>query len=388
METVKGFKDYLGEQALKREAVKEILIKIFKKYGFEPAETPIMEYEKFVKGENTTDEAISDIFKLQDKGKRKLALRYELTFPLKRIIKNQKLPYKRYQIGAVFRDEPASSEKQRFREFTQCDIDVIGSSVRDEAEVLKTIKRISEKLGFKSEIFINNRKLLNEILKSQGIKEKDINSVIREIDKLDKLPEAQIKKNLKKYDAESVLLILKKPESYFKKFKSYKYIEELKKYCKIYNVNVKFQPSLARGLSYYNGTIFEAKTKNTKQSFAGGGAFSINTIPSIGYGIGLQRLCNLAEIPDKLKENKILIISINQDKKAINLAEKLRQKNLAVDLYTNKGISKALDYANSKKIKKVIFLGKSEVLKNKLKLRDMKTGKEKLISEKELLNQK
>jgi len=103
METVKGFRDI---EAGKRIAIKNIIGEIFKLYNFEPVETPIIEYEKFVKGDNSNDEAISDIFKLSDKGKRKLALRYEVTFPLKRLMKNKKLPYKRSQIGEVFRDKP------------------------------------------------------------------------------------------------------------------------------------------------------------------------------------------------------------------------------------------------------------------------------------------
>ena len=105
-ETVKGFSDYSGEEAEKREKIREILARNFQLYGFEPAETPVIEYEEFVKGENQQDEAVSDIFRLQDKGKRNLALRYELTFQLKRLAKNKKLPYKRYQVGEVLRDEP------------------------------------------------------------------------------------------------------------------------------------------------------------------------------------------------------------------------------------------------------------------------------------------
>src|SRR3989344_7658209 len=129
---VKGFNDYAGEEALKRAEIKKILVDTFEKYGFEPAETPLVEYEDFVKGENKQDEAVSDIFKLKDKGERNLALRYEFTFQLKRLMQNKKLPYRRYQIGEVFRDEPVSSS--RFRQFTQCDIDIIGSTVKDEAE--------------------------------------------------------------------------------------------------------------------------------------------------------------------------------------------------------------------------------------------------------------
>ena len=186
-ETAKGFKDYLGEEAEKREKITEIIKEVFKSYGFEPAETPIIEYEEFVKGDNEKDEAVSDIFKLEDKGKRKLALRYELTFSLKRIAKQQKIPYRRYQIGSVFRDEPVSAN--RFRQFTQADADIIGSSLKDDAEIMKIASDVMEKLGIKCEIFFNNRKLLNEILEELKIQKKDKSQVLKEIDKLDKLPE-------------------------------------------------------------------------------------------------------------------------------------------------------------------------------------------------------
>ena len=132
-EIVKGFKDYIGEEAKKRKKIIEVITETFEKYGFEPAETPIIEYENFVKGQNEQDEAVSDIYKLKDKGKRKLALRYEFTFQLKRLAKNKKIPYKRYQIGEVFRDEPASGVKTRFRQFTQGDADIVGSKIKDEA---------------------------------------------------------------------------------------------------------------------------------------------------------------------------------------------------------------------------------------------------------------
>lgn len=379
METVKGFKDYSGEQALKRAQIKKILVQTFENYGLEPAETPIIEYEKLVKGDNPNDEAVSDIFKLQDKGKRKLALRYEFTFQLKRLAQNKKLPYKRYQIGPVFRDEPVTSN--RFRQFTQCDIDIIGSDIKDEAEVLAITSKILSQLKIKPIININNRKLINEILLEQGVDKKNQSQVIREIDKLDKLSEAEVKKNLKKLGAEKILQVCKKPESYFKKYNSYNEIQELKKYCNMYGVKVNFQPSLARGLSYYNGSVFEIKTAGTKETICAGGSYLVNNIQSTGLSLGLERLSNIAKLD--LDNKTILIISINQNQQAIKLAEKLRQSGKRCIINDNK-ISKALEYANSKKIQKVIFLGEQEVKKNKVKLRDMKTGKEKLVSEKQL----
>ncbi len=368
-ETVKGFNDYIGENASKRAEIKKILVDIFERYGFEPAETPVVEYEDFVIGENPNDEAVSDIFKLQDKGKRNLALRYEFTFQLKRLIKNKKLPYKRYQIGEVFRDEPISTN--RFRQFVQCDADIIGSDIKDEAEILALTKEVLDNLNIKFIIYINNRKLLNEILEECEIKNKE--QVIKEIDKLDKLPESQIKNNLKKYKAEKILEIFKKPESYFSKYKAYKEIENLRKYCKEYDVEVNFSSSLARGLAYYTGSVFEIKTKEIKETICAGGSYLINGIDSTGISFGLDRIANLSKI--KTLKEKILVISLNQDKEAIKLAQRLRKQGKTIQIFYGKP-SKALDYANSYNITKVIFVGSEEIKKKKYKVKDMKTGEE------------
>jgi len=375
-ETVKGFRDI--EDASKRTIVRNIIEKTFQLYNFTPVETPIIEYEEFVKGENINDEVISDIFKLQDKGKRKLALRYEFTFQLKRIAKNKKLPYKRYQIGPVFRDEPITGN--RWRQFTQCDIDTIGSTIKDEAEILKLISDILNKLKIKFTINFNNRKLLNEILEELKIKEKDRTKVIKEIDKLDKLSEKQIKTNLKKYNAEKILTIFKKSESYFKKYKSYKEIKQLKKASALYKTKINFQPFLARGLSYYNGSIFEVKS-NIKETIVAGGSYLINNIQSTGVSFGLDRVELLSKLAPSIK--KILIISLNQDKKSTELASKIRNLNIPVSIYYGKP-GKALNYANSYDIPLVIFIGEKEIKAKKYKIKNMNTGKEKITSEKQL----
>ena len=163
IETVKGFKDFTGEEAKKREKIREILVKTFSLYGFEPAETPVIEREEFVRGNNADDEAVSDIFKLQDKGKRNLALRYEFTFQLKRLAQNKKLPYKRFSVGYVFRDEPVTGN--RFRQFTQCDIDTVGSSIKDEAEILEVTSQTLKKLGIEFTINFNTFDFALRILK-------------------------------------------------------------------------------------------------------------------------------------------------------------------------------------------------------------------------------
>ena len=374
METVKGFKDVTGEEALKRANIRDVLAKNFKLYGYEPAETPTIEYEKFMKEGNPDDEAVSDIFRLKDRGKRELALRYEFTFQLRRIAKNKRLPYKRYQIGSVFRDEPISAN--RFREFTQCDIDVIGSDYKDDAEVLKVTSKILDELGIKYEIFVNSRKLLNEILDKEGIKNKE--EVIREIDKLDKLSETEVKNNLKKYKAEKIINVLKKAD--FKKYENYIDIMELQKFCNYFGVKVKFLPTLARGLSYYNRNVFEIKSKDMKESIVAGGSYFVDGIQSTGLSFGLDRLQKLAKI--ELDNINCLIINIQQEKESIALAEFLRSNNVKIIILDK--ISKGLDYANKMNIPYVIFVGSEEVKNGKFKLKNMKTGKESLVKKEEI----
>ncbi|MCK9595938.1 histidine--tRNA ligase [Candidatus Pacearchaeota archaeon] len=369
-ELVKGFRDYTSEEASKRETIRKIVVENFEKYGFEPSETPIVEYEEFVKGDNEKDEAVSDIFKLQDKGKRKLALRYERTFQLKRIMNNKKLPYKSYQIGAVFRDEPVSGN--RVRQFMSCDVDIIGSSVKDDAEILSLAKNILDKLKVKYTIYVNNRKLINEVLDELKVKNKA--DVMREIDKLDKLPEKEVQQNLKKYNAEKVLNIFKKEEKYFEKYKAYEEIKELKKYCSYYKTKIVFLPSLMRGLGYYNGTIFEIKS-DIRETIIGGGSFTFNGIKSVGFGVSLERLSAVSNI--KSEKEKTLIISLNEDKKAVEIANKLRDKGENVSIFYGKP-SKALEFANSYNYNKVIFVGEKEVKSGKYKVKDMGSGKETL----------
>ncbi len=376
-ETVKGFRDIEGSEAAKRLEIQKILISEFERFGFEYAETPIIEYEEFVKGENANDEAVSDIFKLKDRGERKLALRYEFTFQLKRLAQNKKLPYKRFQIGPVFRDEPISAN--RFRQFTQCDVDVIGSSIKDEAEIIYLTSSILNKLGIKFKIYFNNRKLLDEIFKKNDIK--DTNLVLREIDKLDKLPEKEVRNNLKNYGAEKLISVLKNKKDYFKKFDYFREIEELEKYCKSYGIKIEFQPSLVRGLSYYNGSIFEIKS-DLKESICAGGSYLVNGNQSTGISFGLDRLTTVSKF--KSEKNKIIIISLDQDKKAIELTIKLRNDGKSVILFYGKP-SKALEYANSKDIAYVVFVGENEVKSGKYKLKEMKSGKETSLIEKDLI---
>jgi histidyl-tRNA synthetase len=392
IELVRGFRDVLPVESLKRQKIKETIEKKFKIFGFVPVETPTIEYEKFARGDNENDGAVSDMFKLKDRGNRELSLRYEFTFQLQRIFKenqNIKLPFRRYQIGNVFRDEPV--EKDRYREFVQCDADIMGDeSVNAEAELLALSDSVCKELGIKYSLKINSRKLLNSILKKLDIS--DGLNVIRELDKLDKLGEDEIKKNLTQFaDKMQILDLFKLSEkdiSYFvaEKFEGAQELNELFKLLKTYKIKAEFSPFLARGFSYYTGIVFEAYSKEIKGSIFAGGRFDNlvgklikRQIPSVGVSFG-----RILDYPIKDAEFvKYLLISINQDKKTIELMNKLREKEISCFMMDK--ISKALDYANYYKIPYVVFVGKEEIKKEKFKLRDMKTGNEKLVSENLLL---
>jgi histidyl-tRNA synthetase len=371
---VRGFRDYDGEEAKKRAEIKKIVIGIFEKYGFEPAETPIIESEEFVKGENKQDEVVSDIYKLKDKGKRKLALRYEFTFQLKRLMENKKLPYKRYQIGEVFRDEPVSAN--RFRQFTQCDVDVVGSTIKDDAEILALVKEVMEKLKIEPIILINNRKLLNEILNDLEIK-KNREQILRELDKLDKQGMKKTQDVLSKLGAEKLLEAVSQGEEYFVKFDSYKEIISLKEYCKLYNVKILFSPTIVRGLSYYNGSVFEIRAKGIKETICAGGSYKFNNVQCTGISFGLDRISQLAKI--KLQKEKFLVVSLEQDKEAVKITEILRKQGKNAGIFYGKP-SKALEFANSYNYNKVIFVGEKEVKARKFKVKDMESGKEEFLS--------
>ncbi len=373
MEPVKGFRDFSGKEAEKRAEIMRLIAGTFEKYGFETVETPIIESEEFVVGENKYDEAVRDVFRLQDRGKRKLALRYEFTFQLKRLAKNKKLPYKRYQIGYNFRDEPV--REGRTRQFVQCDADIVGSTTKDEAETLAMASEILENLGIEFTILINNRKLLNEILDDLKIK-KNREQVLRELDKIGKQTQQETQNALSKLGARNLLEAINRGERYFVKFDSYKEVVSLMDYCKTYGVKVKFAPSLVRGLSYYNGTVIEFWSKNLGVSICGGGSYLVNGIQSTGISLGLEPLMVLEKF--KKEKEKTLVISLEQDKEAIKLANKLRVRGEIVGLYYGKP-SRALDYANSYGFQKVVFVGKKEVKAKKFKVKDMRTGKESVL---------
>jgi histidyl-tRNA synthetase len=363
-----------------------------------PIETPIIEFDEIMKGDvlaGEEDEAISDRFRLRDRAGRNLGLRYEFTFQLGRIMKqnpNLKLPFRRYQIGEVFRDEPVSHG--RFRQFVQCDADIIGdSSIDADTECLAMVADILKEVKVDAEIYVNNRKLLNSIIESVQISDKK--RVLRELDKLDKLSPDEIKINLKKYaDTNQIVTLFKLMEKNIEFFKQNAFdgVEELDAFvhkAKKYGFDVKFSPFLVRGLSYYTGNIFEVRT-NDKMTIAGGGRYDKSVgrfmereIPAVGISFGLDRLAMISNIKfDSLP--RLLVISIEQDNETIKTVRKLRKNGISCIPWLDK-LGKGMEYANSLGIKYVLFVGKDEVDKKKFKVKTMSSGLEEVFTEKQLL---
>lgn len=404
--TVKGFQDYLPPESQKRAFIEKIIKKHYRLYGFLPVETPIMEFDELMRPDplvaEPEDEAVADRFRLKDRGGRNLGLRYEFTFQLARIFKenpNIKLPLKRYQIGPVFRDEPIRAG--RTRQFIQCDADIIGDpSINADAECISLISDILKELKIEAEIQVNNRKLLNSIIESVEILEKE--QVMRELDKIEKIGADEVKANLRKYTTTNQIVtlfkLLEKDISFFQEnaFDGAEELSELFKKCRFYGIKTKFSPSLVRGLSYYTGNIFEFVVPGKKTSIAGGGRYdksvgkySNREIPAVGISFSLESLMGLCEQEiAKLKipiYPKCLIISINEEEESIKLSRRLRKENISCSLSLEK-VGKALEYANSLCIPYVIFIGEEEISKDKFKLRNMLSGEEKFLSEKQIIS--
>ncbi len=405
--TVKGFEDNLPPKSLVRDRIRKTAEKFYKLYGFLPVETPVIEFDELMKSDSLPneeeDEAVRDRFKLKDRGGRELGLRYELTFQLARIFKenpNIKLPFKKYQIGEVFRDEPIRSG--RTRQFIQCDADIIGDpSTNADAECISLAVDILSELNIKNyQIQVNNRKLLNAIVESVEIE--DSEQVFREIDKLDKLGIDVVKTNLKKYTSSNQIItlfkLMEKPLEFFKDnaFDGAEELDSFIKKCGLYRIEVKFVPSVVRGLGYYTGNVFEFILPDKKTSLLAGGRYDktvgkfINReIPAVGVSFSIESLIGLC--PEEISKlelepiPKTIIISFEQEEESIKLAKKLRNNDVSCTI-TEGQPSKALDFANSQKIPFVIFLGQTEIDQSKIKLKDMSSGEESLLTEKQLIS--
>ena len=389
----KGTQDFLPEEMITRNYIFDTVKRIYEKWGYEPIETPAFEEWKLLSKKSGGGQSIKDeIYYFKDKSKRELGLRFDLTVPMARVVaSNPQLPkpFKRYHIGRVWRyDKPGAGRR---REFWQTDADIIGSSsLEADAEVIAVACECLQTLGFKDfTVRLNNRKILENFIKS--IKIKNHIEVFRSIDKLDKIGQKGVEKELikKKFSKEQINKILKFINN--EKFSSVIF-EELIEKIKIlgYEKKIKIDLSLVRGLEYYTGSVFEIVTKNSKSSIAGGGRYDklIETFggkptPATGISLGIERIFQLIK-KQKKPITQIYIANVNDDvkKDVIKLAKKFRELgiNTEYDLM-NRNLRKQLDYVNSKKIPYVIVIGNKEIKTKKLKLRNMQTGKEVFIEE-------
>ena len=419
IQLAKGVKDTPPEEKIVKNQVVDTLQKVFENYGFAPLETPLIErYEtlaaKFAAGD--ASDALTEIFQLTDQGKRKLALRFDLTVPLSRFVAMNptlKMPFKRYQVGRVFRDGPI--KLGRYREFWQMDIDTVGtSSMLADAEIIAMAASCFNKLKLDVKIKVNNRKLLNGILEQAGIKKNKEDAIIS-IDKLDKIGNEGVKKELveKGFSESSIakmFSMIKEGitlEGLNNKIttevgkEGLQELEELFNYLKQMGVKTaKFDVSLARGLAYYTGTVFEVfLNKGTiTSSLAGGGRYDEmigqflgggRVIPAVGISFGIAPIMDtLNELNPEVKKTpaQVYVIPMNTIKESLAIASKLREAGISVDFSLGKkGMSKNLEYANALNIPYVIILGEDELSKNKILLRDMKTGDQKLLTVEQII---
>jgi len=387
----RGTRDIKPDEMFRRNYVLDVLRETFERWGFLPLQTPAFESWKLLSAKCGED-VKNEIYYFKDKSNRELGLRFEFTTSLARFISNNPnipKPFKRYQIGPVWRyDRPS---KGRYREFWQADIDIVGSSSPlADAEVVSTFANALENLGIKDfTIKINNRKIIESFLLELGIK--NTIDVLRSIDKLEKFGKDFVVKELKRkgVSGDSIKKIINFISKDLKKDNENKGIKELLdvvNYIKSfgYGKYVKIDLSLVRGLDYYTGVVFEFCI-NDALSIAGGGRYDnlIKTLggpnlPATGISFGIDRLIEFVKF--ERKENIFFIVPIGKINDAIKIAKKLRKAGIKCDLdVSGRGISNQLRYAARRNIRYVLIVGEKELKKNGVKLRDMKTGSEKLI---------
>ncbi len=399
-QTLKGFRDFLGADARKRAWLKEKIRIAFEKFGFEPLETPTLEYESLLLGKYGA-EADKLIYGFEDRGGRRIALRYDQTVPTARIVaqyKNQLIfPYKRYQIQNVWRaDKP---QKGRFREFTQCDADIIGStSLITDAEILAIYASIYLEIGITSiKIKINHRQQLIENILNSGITQEQVFTVIQSIDKLDKKTREEVLEELadKGISVEKGTSLLDSLE----KCVMSETLKTILGYVKGMGIDTgifEFTPTLARGLDYYTGLIFEGIIPEYGVGSVGGGGRYDNLIkdlvgvemPAVGFGLGFDRTLEAAEelgkIPDFKGSSRFLVTVFSPELINISLevTSLLRKQGIATECYLDSGkrLDGQLKYANAKGIPFVVIIGPYEAEKRIVRIKDMADREEREIS--------
>ncbi len=406
-QTLKGFRDFLPSDMYVRNYVKNTLTSLFETCGFQPLETPALEYSSVLKGKygSETDDKLGYFFK--DNGDREIGLRYDLTVPTSKVLaiyNNQlSLPFRRYQIQPVWRAE--NTQKGRYREFVQCDIDIFGtSSPIADAEIISVIYQGVQKLGFKNAIIkINSRTVLSSILSQSGINERQ-NSVLQSLDKLDKISENGVKDELT-----SKGLSIGQIDQIFKYIKqaqpdeNLKQVLDLLKGLGVPQTAFIFDPTLVRGCDYYTGTIFEVTVTEPKIGAIGGGGRYDNLVstlggpqvPAVGFSFGFERVVDVIQTLDLLPKGnksttKILVANLGTEtqKEILDLTSKLRQENISSIIYPdNDKLGKQIKYALSLNIPYLAIIGTNEASNNQITLKKLETSQQIIVSFEDLISQ-
>lgn len=413
-QNVKGTQDFLPEAEVVRRNIRRTLEDVFMKYGCKPLETPILNYTELLASKyGGGAEILAEMYTLSDRGERDLALRYDLTIPFAKVVAlnpTMRMPFKRYEIGKVFRDGPIKAG--RFREFTQCDVDIVGvKSQIAEAELMMMAIDAFNELGLQVTIQYNNRKLLIGMLELFETPKEKINEVILVLDKLEKIGlEAVISEllenSLPSKTTESIKqFITDENNSNFRYFEPFSQlntqisqglneVRELASYLEYLEIDNQcvFQPFLARGLEIYTGTIYEIflNDQTITSSIGSGGRYdqaiggligSGEAFSTVGISFGLDVIYTAFELmkqtPLNSSEIDYYVIPMNMYKEAFLVAKSLRDAGYKVEVeMSNKKLGKALDRANKENIQKVIIIGENEVKRNQYVVKDMMTGEE------------
>ena len=414
---VKGTYDYMPKDMKIRNNILDILRKNFEKYGYLPLETPTLNYYELLSYKYGDDaEILSEIYRLTDQGERDLGLRYDLTVPFCKVVgltKDLVLPFRRYEIGKVFRNGPVKTG--RTREFFQCDVDVVGIDNRliETEQILMAVNTYKE-LGIDIVVKYNNRKLMSGLIELAGISQDKKDSVIGIIDKLEKVPFDEIKEMLEgiNISSESIGklfdLFMKNIDDYKKMMDQNELIHEgvselleVDEYLEKLGIINKchFTPTLARGLSIYTGIVFEfydAAGRISSAIGAGGRYDKIitnfmdngNSYPAVGLSFGLEPI--FAILKQEAMQTSLIdiyMVPLDTNVEVLKLATTLREKGYRVLIEMNKKkVGKCFEYAERENIKYVMIVGENEVTSGNYKIKDMIKKEEYTYTLDELIN--
>lgn len=417
---LRGFKDYLPETMLSKQRMLDDIARVFESFGFGPLVTPAIEYADILMGKYG-DEGDKLLYRFRDNGDRDVALRYDLTVPLSRVVAmNGQLlkPFKRYQIAPVWRAEKPG--RGRFREFMQCDIDIVGAhDMMADAECLLVGARALQSIGVNDFVIrINNRKLLTALLKKYDISEGEpALGVLRTLDKLPKIGTQKTQallsteNGLEEDAIEGIFAFLELEPSQLASFFSdddigqlgAQEIETVLSLAEDMGIAhlVEVDLSIARGLDYYTGTIYETFLTNVDNfgAIMSGGrydelldVYGKERVPSVGISLGIDRLFSALveskQIELQASPTQVLVTVFNESLRSESyaIANTLREAGYATEIYPGiPRMKKQLQYANRKQVSYVIFIGTDEARDGIIKLKNMDTGEEHTVQKEELI---